>query len=348
MLALIITVIAATGISALCSTTEAMLYSISWTQIEQLKEKHPKMGELIYNMRLNIETPISAVLTLNTVANTAGATIAGALAATALGAENLVYFSIFFTILILIFGEIIPKTVGVVYSSAMAIILVYPLYLMILILKPITFVTGLITKFITPKSNAPKATEDDIRTIASISRKSGSIQDFEEKIINNILALDNKKVEDIMTPRTVVFSMSMELSLQEAYNQKDFWHFSRVPVYDNDNEDIVGIVQRRDVTLKFKAGEDNLNLKDIMKPVHFIMESQTLDVVLPKFLDLKQHLFVVLDEYGGLAGVISLEDILEEMLGREIVDESDMVTDLREDAKRRRTDAIKKIEKSEK
>ncbi len=341
MLALILTVLAATGISAVCSATEAMLYSVTWTQIEQLKEKHPKIGELLYQMRLNVEKPISAVLTLNTVANTAGATVAGALATSALGAENLLIFSIVFTVLILIFGEIIPKTLGVVYSKGMAILLVYPLRLMILLLSPITFVTGFITRLITPANNAPSATEDDIRIVASLSRKSGTIAPYEEKVISNILSLDNKKVQDVMTPRTVVFSMSMNVTIEDAFANADFWHFSRIPVYDTDNEDIVGIVQRREVSIKIREGQGHLLLSDIMHPMHFVLESQTLDVVLHKSLDLHQQLFAVLDEYGGLAGVISLEDILEEMLGREIVDESDVVADLREAAKRRRSDALK-------
>ncbi len=342
MLGLIITIIAVTGVSALCSTTEAMLYSLTWTQIEQMKKTSPKKGELLYNMRLNVEKPISAVLTLNTVANTAGATVAGALATSVLGTEYLLLFSIFFTVLILLLGEIIPKTIGVVYSNAMAKLLVYPLRGMIIILTPVTFVTGFITRLITPNNYAPKATEDDIKIIASLSRKSGMIKDYEEKIISNILALDCKKVHDVMTPRTVVFSLPMEISLEEAYARNEFWHFSRVPVYDNDNEDIVGIIQRRDVTLKVRAGEGEIKLSDIMKPIHFVLESQHLDIVLHKFLDLHQHLFAVLDEYGGLAGVISLEDILEEMLGREIVDESDMAADMREAAKRRRQDALSK------
>ena len=347
MLALILTVLSATGISALCSTTEAMLYSVTWTQIEKLKEKNPRAGELLYEMRLNVEKPISAVLTLNTVANTAGATVAGALAAEALGPESLFLFSAVFTVIILLLGEIIPKTVGVVYSASISRVLVYPLRGMILLLTPITFVTSFITRLITPDDNTPSATEDDIRIMASLSRKSGTIQPYEEKVISNILELDKKKVEDVMTPRTVVFSMPMNISLDEAYKRDDFWHFSRVPVFDRNNEDIVGIVQRREVTMSVREGQGSLLLGEIMRPVHYVLESQTLDIVLHSFLDLHQHLFAVLDEYGGLAGVISLEDILEEMLGREIVDESDRTTDMREDAKLRKEAALTKIKQNQ-
>jgi len=340
MLALIMTVVAASSISALCSTTEAMLYSVTWAQIEKLKEKHPRAGELLYNMRVNVEKPISAVLTLNTVANTAGATIAGALAASVLGSEYLVLFSIIFTIIILIIGEIIPKTIGVVYSGSVARILVYPLQFMIVVLTPITFATGFITRLITPANSGPSATEDDIRIMASLSRKSGSIQDYEEKAISNILALDRKRVEDVMTPRIVVFSLPMSITLDEAYKRDDFWHFSRVPIFDSNNEDIVGVLQRREVTMRMREGKGDLLLSEVMRPIHYVLESQTLDIILHSFLDLHQHLFAVLDEYGGLAGVISLEDILEEMLGREIIDESDMATDMREAARQRREKVI--------
>ena len=210
----------------------------------------------------------------------------------------------------------------------------------ILILKPITYCTGLITRLITPKDGAPTATEDDIKILASISRQSGTINDYEEKTISNVLMLDQRRVSDVMTPRTVVFSLPVAMKIFDVYNHEDFWSFSRIPVYASDNEDVVGIVQRREIALAVRDGKKEESLEKIMKPIHFVLESQTLDQVLHKFLDLHQHLFAVLDEYGGLAGVISLEDILEELLGREIVDESDIVDDMRELAQKRKEVAL--------
>ncbi len=335
MLELIITVILVVGISSLCSTTEAMLYSLSWTQIEKFKAEGRKSGKLLYSMRTNVDKPISAILTLNTLANTA-------LAADALGVENFIYFSIFFTLLILIFGEILPKTIGVIYSGAISPFLAYFLQIIIVILAPVTFVLGLLTRLVTPKSVTPTATEDDIKILASISRKSGTINDYEESTISNVLALDKKRVNEVMTPRTVVFSLPMGMKLTEAYNHEGFWSFSRIPVYASDNEDIVGIVQRREIELAVRDGKSEESLETLMKPIHFVLENQSLDQVLHKFLDLHQHLFAVLDEYGGLAGVISLEDILEELLGREIVDESDITDDMRELAQKRKERALLK------
>lgn len=340
MFGLIITVILVVGISSLCSTTEAMLYSLSWTHIEKLKADGKKSGTLLYDMRTNVDRPISAILTLNTVANTAGATIAGAIASEVLGVENFVYFSVFFTLLILVFGEILPKTFGVTYTNALSPFLVYFLQAIILLLSPVTYFLSLLTRLITPKEVAPTATEDDIKILASISKKSGTINDYEESTIANVLTLDKKRVEDVMTPRTVVFSLPMSLKLTEAYNHESFWSFSRIPVYASDNEDLVGIVQRREIERAVRCGRSEDTLEQLMKPIHFVLESQNLDQVLHNFLDLHEHLFAVLDEYGGLAGVISLEDILEELLGREIIDESDITEDMRELAQKRKEQVL--------
>ena len=339
MTALIITIVLALSISALCSTMEAMLYSIPWTTLEKMKDSGSRAGKLLYHMRSNVDQPISAILTLNTIANTAGASLAGALAAGALGAENMPYFAALFTLLVLLFGEIIPKTMGVSYPGPLGRLLAFPLFIMTTVLRPATWLSGQITKLITPKDSGPEATEDDINAMARISRQAGVIQSYEETAIRNILALDQKRVHDVMTPRTVVFSLPEDCTVEQAYAIPSFWNFSRIPVYAEDNEDIVGIVLRRDVVLHRDADDGEMKLGDIMQPVHFVLESLTLDKVLTEFLERRQHLFAVLDEFGGLAGVISLEDVMEELLGREIVDESDVAADLRAVARNRRAKA---------
>ena len=339
MTALIITVVLALSISALCSTLEAMLYSIPWTTIEKMKESGSRAGLILYQMRSNVEQPISAILTLNTIANTAGASLAGALAASALGSEYMPAFAAVFTVLVLLFGEIIPKTLGVSYPGPLGRVLAWPLKLLTMILRPATWISGQITRLITPADSGPEATEEDIKAMARISRQAGVIQSYEETAIRNILALDQKRVHDVMTPRTVVFSLPEDITIDEAYEDPAFWHFSRIPVYAEDNEDVVGFVLRRDVVLYRDAENGGKTLGEIMQPIHFVLESITLDKVLTEFLERRQHLFAVLDEYGGLAGVISLEDVMEELLGREIVDESDLAADLREEARKRRAAA---------
>ncbi len=351
MLALIITVALAALISAFCSTTEAMLYSVPWTHIEKLREEKRPVGDVLYELRSQVDKPISAVLTLNTIANTAGSALAGALATVALGAENLLWFTAGFTFLILIFGEILPKTFGVIYANQLSIILAYPLKFLIFILKPFIWFSSLITGFITKGNGTPEATEDDIRIMAKMSAESGEIEAFEEAVITNILSLDKKHVYHIMTPRTVVFSLPAEMPLAEAIKNERLWQFSRIPIYKNNNhEDIIGVVTRRELSIYMNAmnlsrAKDipNATLETLVQPITFVLESQKLDKVLLSFLEAKQHLFAVLDEYGGLAGVISLEDVLEEMLGREIVDESDITADLQKTAKDAQKSKIEEI-----
>lgn len=336
MLELILAVSLSVIISASCSITEAILYSVPWSHIEQLRKTGRPSGALLYTLRSRIERPITAVLTLNTIANTAGAAIAGAFASKVLSPEQMPIFAIIFTILILVLSEIIPKTLGVVYARPLSGLIARPLHWLVIMLTPIIWLGGKLTSAIMPNHTAPRATEDDVRAMVSLSRQAGGIQAHEEQAIRNILSLDKKRVHDIMTPRTVVFSLAAESTVQEAYQDPQVWHYSRIPVYGENNEDIVGVVMRRNITQAVAEDIDHIKLSSIMKPAHYVLETQSLDALLFQFLDSRIHLFIVIDEYGGLAGVVSLEDVVEEILGREIVDESDPVTDLQELARQRR------------
>ena len=337
MLTLIITVAAVVLLSALCSTTEAALYSVPWTHIEAMRESGSRNGEILFELRNNINRPIAAVLALNTIANTAGAALAGAMASSVLGAHVTGWFAALLTLLILAFGEIVPKTVGVTYAKPTSSIIAPPLKALVILFAPFIWLSGLLTRlFAKPEDQTPTATEDDIRAAARLSLRAGQIQPYEEDAIRNILTLDSKRVSEIMTPRTMVFSLPETMTVAEAYALPGIWNYSRIPVYGDDNEDIVGLVLRRRIVKGFAEDEDNRTLGELMQPVHFVLENQTVDRVLREFLDSHQHIAVVLDEFGGLAGVVSLEDVLEEMLGREIVDESDAVADLRAAARERR------------
>jgi len=168
----------------------------------------------------------------------------------------------------------------------------------------------------------------------------GGIKPYQESVIDNILSLDAITVKDVMTPRTVIFSLSEHLTLEKAGHKSSRWEHSRFPVYGRDMEDIVGVVLTKELFIALSEGKEGAPLTDIMRPVHFVAETAKLSNVLAEFINLRQHLFVVLDEYGGLAGLVSLEDILEEILGREIIDESDQVADKRELARKRRSRLI--------
>ncbi|MFO7739170.1 MAG: CBS domain-containing protein, partial [Desulfatiglandaceae bacterium] len=167
----------------------------------------------------------------------------------------------------------------------------------------------------------------------------------QERAIENILTLQNKRVKEVMTPRTVIFSLSEHLTLAQAIAVPTQWEHSRFPVYDENMEDMVGIVLTKELlSIALSQGKTDMRLTELMRPVHFVAETAKLNTVLMEFLELRQHLFVVLDEYGGVSGLISLEDILEEILGREIMDESDEVADKRELARRRRSRLVRDTE----
>jgi CBS domain containing-hemolysin-like protein len=176
--------------------------------------------------------------------------------------------------------------------------------------------------------------------MARISLQTGGIKHYQESVIDNILSLETKTVKDVMTPRTVIFSLSEHLSLEEASQRSTKWEHSRFPVYDKEMEDVVGIVLTKELFIALSQGTTDLPLTELMRPVHFVAETAKLNNVLMEFMETRQKLFVVIDEYGGLSGLITLEDILEEILGREIIDESDQVVDKRELARRRRSNLI--------
>jgi CBS domain containing-hemolysin-like protein len=330
----------AISISALCSVAEAVLYSLPWSYIEQLRKAGRKSGEILFELRSNIERPITAILTLNTIANTAGAAIAGAAAAAALGSEMLGYFSAAFTAAILVFSEVLPKTVGVLHHRALAPVLAKPLQILVLVLSPVIWCIRFLVRFAGKGKIGPQTSEEDLRAVLSMTRRAGVIKEHEELSIRNILSLDVKMVKDVMTPRTVVFSLPANLTVAEAKATKTVWPHSRIPVYDKDPEDIVGMIYRREVFEALANDQDDISLSELMKPIHFALETMTLDKLLVRFLGSRTHLFVVLDEYGGVAGVVTLEDVLEEILGNEIVDETDQVVDMRELARVKRKKLI--------
>ncbi len=329
MFDLILAVGLAVGISAFCSVTEAVLYSVPWSRIEQLRKTGRPSGNILYTLRSDVEKPIAAVLTLNTVANTAGAAVAGAAAAKVYGADSMGVFAAVFTVVILVFSEILPKTVGILYTRSLAPAIAKPLQVLVYIFSPITWLLSHVSGLVQRRAKGPGHTEEDITALVSLTRRSGVLKAFEEQAIKNILGLDNKVVSDILTPRTVVFSVPAEMTVSEAKAKGSVWAYSRVPVYEDDPENIVGVVSRREVLQAQAEDRDEARMGELMRPARFVVESLTLDRLLAHFLESRSHLSIVLDEYGGVAGVVSLEDVLEEILGKEIVDETDEVVDTR-------------------
>ncbi len=329
--------------SFFCSLFEATLLSLSATQVELLAEKNPGKGGQLREMKEDINQPITAILTLNTLAHTIGASVAGAAAASLFGDQGLVWFSLTFTVAILLLTEILPKTMGVNFARQLGPYIVLPLRVMIVLLKPLIMMAQLMTKLI-PGGNTPhQFSTEELKTIASLSRKSGVIQADQEAVIANILQLGQVTTRDVMTPRTVTFSVPADLTIKEAARMEDRWRrHSRVPVYDTEPDNVVGLVLSQDVLLAAAEQHHEITLNQLMRPVHFVPETAPADRIFLDFFEKHQHLFVVVDEYGSVTGVVSMEDILEEIIGREIVDESDAARNMRELArlrkKKRRTD----------
>ena len=332
---LILAVVLAVSVSAFCSILEAVLYSISTSQVEMLKKQGHSSAPLLQKLREDIDEPITAILTLNTIAHTAGAAVAGAAAAVVFGEHNLILFSAIFTLIILLFSEILPKTIGISYAVLLAPYIAYPLRWMIITLKPIVWLCQQMTQLIPQPENTDSISAEELQTIAALSRQSGEIGADQERVIFNILELGSRIVRDVMTPRTVTFSLDETMTVAEAMeSEARLSNHSRVPVYKKEANNVTGIIMRRDVLLAAAEQRHDTRLSELMSPVHFVAETSPLNRILVEFFELHQHLFVVVDEYGAVTGVISMEDILEEIVGREIMDESDKTQNMRELARK--------------
>ncbi len=340
MLALAVTVAIVITISALCSLFEAVLYSVPTSHIEALSEEKRASGRLLKELRSNVDQPITAILSLNTISNTAGAALAGALATVALGKQWFVAFSVFFTLSILIFSEILPKTAGVIYNRPLSSLVARPLAALVWLFTPLLLLSRLAIRAIAGPREPEQISGEEIAVMARLGTRTGVIGADQGAVIENILSLESKIVSQVMTPRTVLFTLAAECKVEEAYRQDDVLTYSRIPVYADSRENIVGIAHGRDILASVARDQIDTTLEELINPVQFVLEKTNLSRVLALFLERGEQLFVALDEFGGLAGVVTLEDILEEILGKEIVDEFDQVTDLRELARIRRQQVL--------
>jgi CBS domain containing-hemolysin-like protein len=340
MLELVLTVSAVILISAFCSLSEAALYSVPRSHIESLVQSKSRRGKILKDLRGNVEQPIAALLSLNTIANTGGAAVAGALADQALGTRWVGLFSVLFTLAILLFSEIIPKTAGVVYSRSAALRLARPLKLLVFLFRPLVWLSGTLTHAMSAGKQIDEISEEEILTMARLGHQDGVIDQDEAMVIKNILALADKTVREVLTPRTVLFALSGGLAVRDAYKEPQLLTHSRIPIFFRNLDDIGGIVHRRDVLTAVAADRFEVTLESLMKPVRFVPAKMKLNRALKLFLARGEHMSVALDEFGGTAGVVTLEDVLEEILGHEIVDEFDEVADLRKLAQRRREEAL--------
>ena len=325
-------------ISALSSILEAALYSLPISHIEITSRNHSRIGRILMAMKKDIHRPITAILTMNTISTTAGATLVGLAAAEVFGDHNVIWFSASFTLAFLLFAEILPKTLGVSYCRELAIWIAYPIQWMVKLLTPFILVIQAITRLLPAKDDGLLVSAQEIQALARQSHRSGEISLQERRVITNILDLKDKNVRQIMTPLTVTFMLDANLTVAKAMqaNETLLNMHSRIPVYEKNTDEVVGIVLRKDLFSWATQGAEEKTLREFMQPVHFVPETGHLTAVMLEFFEHRKHLFVVVDEYGSVTGVVSLEDIIEEIVGREIIDESDRTTNMREFAKRKR------------
>ena len=323
-------------VSAFCSLSEASLYAVRRPYVRGLVSAGNRAGPILDRFKDNMDQPIAAILVVNTVANTAGAAVAGAQASALFGGSSLLWFSAFFTLAVLLFSEIIPKVLGVVHNRPIAKLVALPWSVLIVALTPITALVGKVSHWLRPNEPILSAPEDEVREMAKMSAEEGSILPLEATIVANVLKLDDVSAREIMTPRRVVFKISEDTRVEDLRASVSDWQFSRIPVHDpSDPERWTGVVRTSDVLIALAQGRGETRVGDLSVPLNFVPDSIRGHELLEGFLRTRSHLFAVVDEFGGIAGVATLEDVLESMIGREIVDEVDRTVDLRELARRR-------------
>ncbi|MBN2418340.1 MAG: HlyC/CorC family transporter [Deltaproteobacteria bacterium] len=316
--------------SFLCSIAEAVLLSITPSYIEGLKEKHPGRAALLQKIKKDqLDRSLAAILTLNTIAHTVGAIGAGAKATAVFGSAWFGFFSALMTLMILFLSEIVPKTIGAVYWSK----LVGPTSLfvktLVIALYPVVWVSERLTRFISHGKTVNILCREELIAIASLGAELGQVQSKESLIIKNLLRLESLKVTDIMTPRTVVTALPEDIKISEALEIVSKTPFSRIPVYESDIDDINGFVLKDDVLISSTNDSmDNL-LMSLKRHILIAPDTISLTALFERFLKDRQHIAVVVNEHGGTEGLVTLEDIIETIMGMEIVDETDNVEDMR-------------------
>ncbi len=324
------------GISAFCSLLEAFLLSTTMAEVESFKRQHPRLGSLLERFKLELDETSSAILTLNTIANTAGATVVGAFAAKATARIDVGIVSAGMVLGILIFSEILPKNLGVAYRKSLQPYLIYPLAFVRFSMKPLSGVAGVALRYIiTKEAPTEEEQEEEIRMLAERSAESGVLSDNERDLIANALSLDDVSVDSLMTPRTVVCFLQEALTVDEVCQDLKNIPFARLPIYNDTIDDITGIVRRRDILQAFSEGQGEQKLHELRQDALFLPETASGLQALQQFMRTHQQIALVVDEYGSTAGVITMEDIVEHLIGQEIYEDSDLAVDMRELAKKR-------------
>ncbi len=327
---LIVAIALTLGISFVCSLFEALVLSTTVAEVEALKKSRPRRGLRLEQIKQELEETISAILTLNTIVNGLGSVVIGALGASLFPGKVFAAITVGFGIVLLIGGEVLPKNIGVVYRRQLQPFVVYPLWAIRRVLSPVTYFCGLAVKLFVRQSSAPHRSDEEIRLLAEYGARKGTLSKSESSIITNALSLDDIRISEIMTPRTVVTALRKNATIGDVFREFPNLPFGRMPVYSRNIDDVVGLARRRDL-LKAKAnGQDAALVESVMHEVHFIPETVTAANALQLFLRTHQQLLVVVDEFGATTGVVTMEDVMEHLIGGEIFEKDDVAVDMRE------------------
>ncbi len=323
-------VLLALGASFLCSVAEAVLLSITPSYIEGQKEKLPKRAALLKKLRHDdVDRSLAAILTLNTIAHTVGAIMAGAKATVVFGSAWFGVFSALLTLMILFLSEIVPKTIGAIYWSKLTGPTAYFVRSLIVTLYPLVWISERLTKFISRGKQLHLFSRTEFLAMARVGEQAGHLSDNESRIIFNLFRFQALKVTDIMTPRAVVSRLPEDLMIKDAVKDIVQSPFSRLPLYKSDVDDITGFVLRDDILLRESQERGDEPLKSLKRDIHVVPETCSLSTLLEHLLKRHQHIAMVVDEYGAMKGLVTLEDMFETLIGIEIMDEMDKVEDMR-------------------
>jgi CBS domain containing-hemolysin-like protein len=336
----------AIGVSFLCSILEAVLLSITPSYIERVKLSNPKAGKRIMRAKQQMDESLSSILILNTFAHTMGAAGVGSQAVQIFGQQWETLIAVLLTLVILYCSEIIPKTLGATFWQRLAIPSVIIINLLVKLVYPLVWISTSITKLFT-RHSGNEVTREEIIALASISHKEGILFSQENDYLSNVLTLRDKTTDEILTPRTVVHMLDASISVRDALNHPTTGQFSRIPVFRGNQDNVIGKVVKVDLFDAERNGNGDETLTNYIKPIFRVSDKLSVHKLLDLFIKRRSHLFLVEDEFGQTEGVVSLEDAIETLIGREIVDERDPVEDMQALAKDKFRDRLRSLQDSD-
>ncbi|WP_119842847.1 CNNM domain-containing protein [Salinibacter ruber] len=325
---LLLYVALAIGVSFLCSVMEAVLLSVTPSYVAALEREGSTVGKRLHQFKENVDRPLAAILSLNTIAHTVGAAGVGAQAAVVFGEAYTGIVAGVLTLLILVLSEIIPKTLGAVYWRTLTPALVRLLTATIILMWPLVKLSQGLTYLLSQDEDEAAFSREEFTAMAELGEEEGVFEEKESRILRNLFRFNSLRVKDVMTPRTVIFQMPEHRTIGDVVEEHDEFRFSRIPVYDDDPDDITGYVLKDEMLLRAAQEEFDVSLSEISRDILVVHETLALPDLLERLLDRLEHIALVVDEYGGVAGVVTMEDVVETLLGLEIVDEADSVEDM--------------------